>query len=38
MAQCEIEKDNMSELLIRRLWEMHCPFGKTDSPFEVACP
>lgn len=38
MAQCEIEKDNMSEILIRLSWEMHYWFGKVESPSEAACP
>lgn len=38
MAQCEIKKDNKSDLLITLPWEKHCRFGKTDSPTEAISP
>lgn len=38
MAQCEIKKDNKSDLLITLPWEKHCHFGKTDSPTEAISP
>lgn len=38
MAQCEIKKDNKSDLLIRVPWEKHFHFGKIDSPSEPTCP